>query len=277
MDFEVHSVLGVTGFGTKGDARRRFEPFYRSHPGSSTSEEPAFFTVQRRPRLASSRQRTQGPRSSYLGGEVFLDLVDGREGPFGADLRQLGVQALCTNRDLPLRMPVGDGRTDFFVESGAPVESVRCVAGPSPPRPSHAVGETSWRLISHLSHNYLSLVDADDGRGATVLRELLELYGDLSDPSIRRQIGGVRSAVGRPAVRRLSLDGRLNFVRGVEITLECDETAFEGTSVALLGMVLERFFGGYVSINSFAETVLRSAQRGEIARWPLRIGRRPTI
>ncbi len=277
MDFEVHSVLGVTGFGTKGDARRRFEPFYRSHPGSSTSEEPAFFTVQRRPRLASSRQRTQGPRSSYLGGEVFLDLVDGREGPFGADLRQLGVQSLCTNRDLPLRMPVGDGRTDFFVESGAPVESVRCVAGPSPPRPSHAVGETSWRLISHLSHNYLSLVDADDGRGATVLRELLELYGDLSDPSIRRQIGGVRSAVGRPAVRRLSLDGRLNFVRGVEITLECDETAFEGTSVALLGMVLERFFGGYVSINSFAETVLRSAQRGEIARWPLRIGRRPTI
>lgn len=277
MDFEVFSVVDVTGFGTKGDVRREFAPFYRCHAGTIESEVPAFYTTQRRPRLASSRQRAQGPRSSYLGGEVFLSLVDGREGPYGPDLRQLGVSVLCTNRDLPLRMPVGDGRTDFFIESGAPVESVRCVSGPSPPRPSHAWGETSWRLISHLTQNYLSLVDADDGRGATVLREVLELYGDLSDASVRRQIEGVRSAMARQVIRRLPLDGPASFGRGIEVTLECDEAAFEGASAVLLGLVLDRFFTGYVSINSFTETVLRSVQRGEIARWPLKIGRRPTI
>ena len=63
----------------------------------------------------------------------------------------------------------------------------------------------------------------------------------------------------------------------MEVTLECDEAAFEGTSVVLLGLVLERFFAKYVSINSFTETVLRSIQRGEIVRWPMTIGRRPTI
>jgi type VI secretion system protein ImpG len=78
-------------------------------------------------------------------------------------------------------------------------------------------------------------------------------------------------------VRRLPLDGPASFARGVEVTLECDEAAFEGTSVALLGSVLDRFFSRYVSINSFTETVLRSAQRGEIARWPLQIGHRPSI
>jgi type VI secretion system protein ImpG len=78
-------------------------------------------------------------------------------------------------------------------------------------------------------------------------------------------------------VRRLPLDGPASCARGIEVTLDCDETAFEGSSVALLGLVLDRFFSRYVSINSFTETVLRSLQRGEIVRWPLRIGHRPTI
>jgi type VI secretion system protein ImpG len=277
MDFEVYSVLDVTGYGTKGDVRRGFAPLYQRRADMPSSEPSAFYTTQRRPRLSSSRQKTQGPRSSYLGSEVFVSLVDGREGPYGADLRQLGISTLCTNRDLPLRMPVGDGRSDFSVESGAPVESVRCVAGPSAPRPSHAWGDTSWRLISHLTLNYLSLLDAPDGKGATALREMLTLYGELDDAAVRRQIEGVRSAAGGPVVRRLPLDGPASFARGIEVTLELDETAFEGTSVVLLGSVLDRFFSRYVSINSFTETVLRSVQRGEIARWPLRIGHRPTI
>ncbi|MDP9033570.1 MAG: type VI secretion system baseplate subunit TssF [Myxococcota bacterium] len=275
MDFEVQSVLDVTGFGPRGDAQRHFVPLYTCHSTTDMTEDPAYFTVHRRSRRLSARQQLQGPRSSYVGGEIFVSLVDGREGPYGSNLQQLGVRTLCTNRDLPLRMPVDEGPTDFFVETGAPVESVRCVAGPSPPHPSHPPGDRTWRLINHLSLNYLSLTDAADGGGATALRDLLQLYADLSDTGTRRQIEGIRSAVGRPKVRRLPFDGPASFARGIEITLECDESAFEGTSVVLLGLVLDRFFSKYVSINSFAETVLRGMQRGEIVRWPPRIGRRP--
>jgi type VI secretion system protein ImpG len=39
-------------------------------------------------------------------------------------------------------------------------------------------------------------------------------------------------------------------------------------------VVLERFFARYVSLNSFTETVLSSADRGEVMRWPARLGRR---
>ena len=42
----------------------------------------------------------------------------------------------------------------------------------------------------------------------------------------------------------------------------------------LLAAVLEQFFSRYVSINSFTETVLKTPARGEIKRWPARIGRR---
>ena len=62
-------------------------------------------------------------------------------------------------------------------------------------------------------------------------------------------------------------------VRGLEITLEFDESFFEGTGVYLMGAVLERFFAKYVTINSFTETVLRTQQNGEIARWRPQTGR----
>jgi type VI secretion system protein ImpG len=62
----------------------------------------------------------------------------------------------------------------------------------------------------------------------------------------------------------------------LELTLDCDETAFEGTSVFLMGIVLEQFFSKYVSLNSFTETVLRTTQRGQVMRWPARLGRRPS-
>ena len=277
LDYEVHSVTGVVGYAANGDAVNEFSPFYRSRHGAGASSTTAYFTVNRRERMSSARQRSKGPRSSYLGSEVFLSLVDGRHGPFRPDLRQLAVETLCTNRDLPLLMPVGQSDTDFAMETGAPVRSVRCIAGPSTPRPSHAVAETTWRLVSHLSLNYLTLSDVSPDEGAAALRELLSLYADLGDAGSRRQISGVRSSTSRPIVRKLPAEGPPSFVRGVEVTIDCDESTFEGTGVYVLGLVLSRFMARYVSINSFVETVIRTQQRGEVARWPLTVGRRPAI
>jgi type VI secretion system protein ImpG len=68
----------------------------------------------------------------------------------------------------------------------------------------------------------------------------------------------------------------VTYGRGLEVTLDCDETAFEGTGAFLLGAVLERFFARYCTINGFTETVLKT-DRGELMRWPAIIGRRPTL
>ncbi|HSY25020.1 MAG TPA: type VI secretion system baseplate subunit TssF [Polyangiaceae bacterium] len=276
LDFEVHSVLGVRGVGAKGDIVRDFLPFYRRPGTAPRGEGGAFYTVHRRDRMASTRQRQQGGRSSYLGSDVFVSLVDENHGPYRADVRQLTVETLCTNRDLPLLLPMGQAATDFTLESGAPVASVRCVAGPSSPRATHAIGETTWRLISHLSLNYLTLGDEADG-DARALRELLGLYADSADPASERQIAGVRSARARPVVRRLPIEGPPVLARGTEITLECDEAFFEGASVYVLGLVLARFLARYASINSFTETVLRTPQRGEVARFAPMIGRRGAL
>jgi type VI secretion system protein ImpG len=276
MDFEVHAVTEVVGYSTSTDEKQEFLPFYATSDQSPAAN-TAYYTVHRQPRVLSAKQRSQGGRSSYVGSEVFLALVDPDEAPFRSQLKQLAVAVTCTNRDLPLHLPLGQGASDFSLETGAPVTAIRCVAGPTAPRPSFAHGDPTWRLISHLSLNYLSLTDAADGGGASALRELLALYGDSGDAVIRRQIEGVRSVASQPVTRRLPLPGPAAFARGTKVTLTCDETAFEGMGVFLLGAVLERFFSKYASINSFTETALQTVQRGEIARWPARIGRRPLV
>ncbi len=131
-------------------------------------------------------------------------------------------------------------------------------------------GEMIWKLISHLSLNYLSISD----QGATALREILRLYADVGDVVAQKQIDGIRSVGSESIIRPLPTTGPLTFGRGLRVTVTVDEEAFEGVGTYLIGAILELFFSKYTSINSFTETVLRTTQQQEIARWPARIGLR---
>lgn len=278
LDYEVYQVTSVAGMGDRGGEERAFRPFYSAKDLDAPAAEGAYYTAYRTPRMLTEREHRIGPRSTtYLGSDLTLSIVDARAAPYSPDLRQLRVETLCTNRDLPLRMPLGRGQTDFTLETSAPVQAVRCVAGPTPPRPSRAEGEFSWRLVSHLSLNYLSLADAEGG-GVQALRDILKLYGDTSDPSVARQIEGVKGVEVRPMTLRVPTPGPIAFARGLEIELTLEESAFYGTGFFLLGAVLERFFAKYASINSFTETVVRTIERGEaVMRWPAKMGQRPIL
>lgn len=268
MDFEVHQIESVTGYGIGTDAEQEFHPLYSARDlGAATVASQAFYQIRREPRLLSQRQRQRGPRSSYIGSETFITLVDAREAPYRHNLRQLGLVLWCTNRDLPLSMPLGVGKTDFILEQGGPVQSVRVLGGPSQPFPSFAEGGMAWRLINQLSLNYLSLADTDPDQGASALRELLALYCHPLDLSSQRQVEGVRSVSSKPVTRRMPAPGPITFGRGLEITVTMDDGAFEGAGAFVLGGVLAHFFAQYVSINSFTETVVRTVGRGEIMRW----------
>ena len=276
LDFEVFQVTEVTGHGSSSEDEQEFLPFYACNDLSHYSEHMAFFALRRERRVLSSRQKRRGPRSSYIGSETYISLVDAMQAPYSSALKQLSIQTLCTNRDLPLQMPVGRGRTDFTLDISAPVEAVRCIVGPTRPRPSqaHAQGEVAWRLINHLSLNYLSLIDDNERQGAAALREMLSLYGNLAEAGVRKQIEGLKSVQSEQVTRRIPAPGPIAFGRGLELTLTLDESAFEGTGVFLLGAIMERFFARYVSINSFTETRIRTVDRGEVMRWPVRTGQR---
>lgn len=287
LDFEIYQVSSVTGHGETPDQERRFLPFYQAR--DTDLDTKAFYTIHRAPRLFSDRERLTGRRSSYAGTDAFISIVDADMAPCPTDLRQLGIRAWCTNRHLPIQMVKGIGASDFTMDISAPVKAVRVIQGPTIPRPSMvlagksvdspqvASGRFAWRLISQLSLNYLSLQDAGTDTGAEGLREILKLYTDPSDRQALKQIDGIRHVNYQPVVRRVQTPGPITFARGLEISVQFDESAFEGQGVFVLGAVLEQFFAKYVALNSFTETVITTQQRKEIMRWPIQMGRRQIL
>jgi type VI secretion system protein ImpG len=270
-DFEIFELQSVTGYGANAGDEQEFRPFYLAKDTDLGAA--AYYTTNRVPRMLTAHERQFGKKSSYAGTELFLSLVDANSAPYRPALRELGIKALCTNRHLPIQMAVGVGRTDFSIALNAPITAIRCITGPTLPKASHTEGRFFWRLISHLSLNYLTLMDTDKGgEGAAGLRELLKLYVEENNRLALSQIEGLLTVKSKPVVRRVVAPGPISFARGLEITAIFDETAFEGTGVFILGAVLEQFFARYVSLNSFTETVLRTKQRGEIIRWPTRMG-----
>ena len=276
LDFEIHSITKVTGHQSDSDRELLFHPFYAAadadHRGAG-----AYFSVRREQRLLSEQSRRHGPRTGYIGSECFLSLVDAKEAPFSSELRQITVDAVCTNRDLSLLTPLGNAGSDLTLMASAPIERISFLVSPTRPSPALAEREMTWRLISHLSLNYLTLTDASSEQGASALRELLGLYARLGAPGADAQIDAVQKLRVRAVDRRVPNRGPIVFGRGVQLELEVDEIPFAGVSPWLLGAVLDQFFSRHVGINSFTELALRSVQRGLLATWTPRIGRRPTV
>lgn len=273
MDYEVHSIRSVSGLDAGGGGHaREFRPLYAQYDMAEHAS-AGYYSQRRTPRLLSEAQRLRGPRAGYVGTELYIALVDPNDAPVDAGVSQLSVEALCSNRDLPLMMSVGS-KDDFTFEMNAPVQSLRCVKGPTRPIAPVLEGETPWRLLSHLSLNYLSLIDSSPREGAAALREILSLYGIDPRSRLHKHIDGVVSVASRPAIRRVPVAGPIAFGRGTEITLTLDERAFEGSGVMVLATVLERFFARHASLNSFAQTAVQSQSRGLIKQWKPRIGLR---
>ncbi len=88
---------------------QRFEPFYLARDGDSRSG--AYYTVNRVPRVLTAKEKKFGAVSSYAGSEVFISLVDAQAAPYKRQLSQLNVTALCTNRHLPIQLPISVGDT----------------------------------------------------------------------------------------------------------------------------------------------------------------------
>jgi type VI secretion system protein ImpG len=132
-------------------------------------------------------------------------------------------------------------------------------------------------LVNMLSTNHLGLVERGAGRNAQALRETLSMFADMNDLATERRIRGIQTVDSRPVVRRVRERNGVGAARGVEVTVSIDEKAFEGTGAFLLGAVLDRFLAEYSGFNHFTQTVIRSVDRGEIMRWPPRMGSRKAL
>jgi type VI secretion system protein ImpG len=198
------------------------------------------------------------------------------------------VRAVCSNRDVPAGLLMGDERGDFQIEGQPGVTRVRALRKPTPSLRLPLQREGHWRLVSLLQLNHLSLpglamadaaAEGDAPPAVTpaadpvALRELLSLLDFVNSEATRKRIAGLVGVRAQRALRRVATGGGRLFVRGLEVTLEFDETRYAGSSAFLFASVLERFFGLYTTVNSFTQTVaVGRQQEGVMKRWPPRAG-----
>lgn len=274
LDYEVFRILEVTAHGRTMGARPT-APLYAFGALLYDWRDAIFHVSRLRPRRLSTRDQRLRRRNDYVGTETYIALTAPAHPERLEDIYELSVRALVTNRELPEMLRFSGSGSDFLLE-GAPVKAVSIVRAPTRPRPPLGLQDAAWRVISHLTPNYASLVDEPDG-SPDLLKDHLALYGRPDDPSMRRQIDGILSVTSTPVTRRVSKVHRLAFGRGQQVVVRLDDASFENGRMALFSVVLDHFLAEFASVNAFVETIFESPDQGRIVAWPTRTGERPTI
>lgn len=260
--FEIFSVDEVVSPDPSSDQVIQFEPFYRFRHATTRQEkrQQAFWSISRRP----SR------RGDDEGTDVFLSLVDLTGRPALPDVDSVTVRCTCTSRNLPVRLPFGNSAGDFEIEGISSIKRIVTLRKPTATIQPPAGKGLQWRLISHLSLNYLSLVS----EGKEALQEILRLYNFSESPHLERQVAGITRLRSRRHFARVLSEHGVNFVRGTRVEIDLDEENFVGGGAYLFSSILEHFLGLYASLNSFVQLAVTTQQRrGGLREWPPRAGK----
>ncbi len=259
LHYEVFSLERVVGI-VPGTARERVVPaFYSFRHGREAGEETYYYD-----RIKSS---VVDDRSEH-----YLSFVDVRGASAVPPVETVSVELTATNRRLPEALRVGD----VSVPTDTSPEFVRFknLTVPTPSVAPPLEGDLHWRLISHLSLNYVSLASVK------ALRGILELYNfqALRDPRAARanamRIRGIERVQGRPA--QVLVHGTP--IRGWEVALDVLEDHYAGDGdLYLFTSLLNEFLSLHASINSFTRLRTRGVQRGEETTWPSKIGQKTLV
>jgi len=254
--YQVYALEKVVGF-VQGTAQERlYVPFEVFTPEPEAN--PVYHVNLRRSPVRS-------------GFDVYLSVAYPKEaGPPVSET--LSIQLLCTNGSLPEGIQLGDislptSSSPEFVEF---TNIRRPTSNVLPPLGTNLL----WRLLSHLSLNYVSLAKAED------LRALLELYifEESRDRTAilanKKRIASIEQIETRASNRLMS--GVMMRGREIRMNLRHDHFASQG-DLFLFGCVLDHFLGSYASINTFTNLIIKEVLKGELYQWPARIGDHPLI
>jgi type VI secretion system protein ImpG len=254
--YQIYSVDRVVGYIQGTAQERRYVPFEVFDPDPHSA--PVYHVTFR-----GSPVRT--------GFDVYLSVAYPPEaGPPSSET--LSIELQCTNGVLPESLRAGD--VSLPTSSSPEFVGFKNILPPTNSILPSLGTNLLWRLLSHLSLNYLSLAKAEN------LKALLQLYlfqgsrDQTATLANRKRIGGIEGVESRSSDRLVS--GLL--MRGQEIRMKVrqDQFASQG-DLFLFGSVMDHFLGGYASLNTFTRLIIQEITKGDAYQWPARVGDRPLI
>lgn len=201
------------------------------------------------------------------GHEVRLTLIDPQFSAESAAFATVSTELLCSNRDLPSRLPYGLPGGDLKAEEVPDGMPIRFLRKPSASHRFDTGNSAHWRLIAHLSLNYSALTQA----GLAPFQKMLSLYDLPRSPATQRLIDGITSLQHGSTRDWIDTVPFPTLMPGVAIRLGIDEQAFVGSSLHVFAQVLQRYFAMNSQLNCFSRLSLVSQRSGEeLVRCPAR-------
>ncbi|MGB2985252.1 MAG: type VI secretion system baseplate subunit TssF [Phycisphaerae bacterium] len=262
---EVYSIDEVAGLvRSEGLESRKYEPFYSfHHMATADPREATYYQTHVTQNILGGDPR--------FGTDMYISFVSGgTSGGFPAK-ETISIELTCTNRDLPGALRAGDicEPTD---SSPAGVR-FRNIAKPTATIAPPLGKALHWRLISHMSLNYVSLTEVEH------FKELLRVYDFQSEHDAQRALAHQRMLEGILDIKT-TFDERLVRgapVRGSQIAVALNEDHFTGEGDAyLFSVVLDRFMGLYATVNAYSQLTVRFSRSGQVYSFPPRWGEQLT-
>ncbi|MBQ5964998.1 type VI secretion system baseplate subunit TssF [Massilia sp. ZL223] len=239
---EVYSIDSVHVLKTEGGKANSVEyrPYYGLRHGEGGGRSQRYWFARR----DDGGDRRHRMKIAFTDDEALLP--DDESSVASIDLT-------CTNGPHACTAGFGAPGGDLMSETATNGLPIRMLRKPTAPLRFASRGGTHWRLVTQLALNHRSLADLD------AFREALSLYDLPRTAATQRQIAGVLALRAHPATAWLRNRYGTSLVHGTEITMTVDEEAFAGSSLAVFGQVVSRFFGLSVHLNSFTRLVLVSS------------------
>lgn len=279
LNFEIHSMERAKGFDKFNNQQISFNPIYKAADqgmfASSTSNN-AFFSMRREKRASSSLTGQYGGRTSYLGSEVYLSMMNQGKSVFNLDIDHLSVQAWCTNRDLPLIL-TRSKESDFSVETALPVQAIHIIANMTKPVEAVSEDQTLWSLLNQLNLSYISLAEHSDKDSTLLLKELLLAFPHENNEFYKSEVNSIKQLKVEPIMRTVRHRGAGSLVKGIAVELTFDENLMAGIHPYLFASILRQYFKRSISINSFVELRVFTVQKGQIIEWKELIGEKASL
>lgn len=232
--------------------------------------------MRREKRASSSLTGQYGGRTSYLGSEVYLSMMNQGKSVFNLDIDHLSVQAWCTNRDLPLIL-TRSKESDFSVETALPVQAIHIIANMTKPVEAVSEDQTLWSLLNQLNLSYISLAEHSDKDSTLLLKELLLAFPHENNEFYKSEVNSIKQLKVEPIMRTVRHRGAGSLVKGIAVELTFDENLMAGIHPYLFASILRQYFKRSISINSFVELRVFTVQKGQIIEWKELIGEKASL
>ncbi|MFN0135144.1 MAG: type VI secretion system baseplate subunit TssF [Phycisphaerae bacterium] len=258
--YEIYSVEHVEGI-VQGEAQRReYPPLYSFRHVGGIGREAVYYQTRLYEAVVGE------------GTDTYISFVSADEQYVVPPTETISTSLKVSNRNLASQLKLND----ICVATASSPEFARfknITAVTRSLRPPLGKG-LHWRLISHLSLNYLSL------KSVEALRGILELYNyqAIYDLQAAREnilrLEGLLRLDSRPVERLI----RGAPIRGTRVDLEMNEQSFAGEGdMYMFATVLNEFFALYATINALTEFHVKGSKFGEVYSWPARLGQQSIL